>query len=59
MDTVHRLNWVVQSCVNVCFDVKKVGNGREIRVHKVNRRLVIFPRIVIKVSLFPGIVFTK
>ena len=32
----------MQSCVNVCFDVKKAGNGREIRVHKVNRRLVIF-----------------
>ena len=33
--TVHGLNGllVVQSCVNVCFDVKKAENGREIRVH--------------------------
>ena len=29
-------------CVNVCVGLYEAGNGREIRVHKVNRRLVIF-----------------
>ena len=33
-------------CNNSCVDVCEAGNSREIRVHKVNRRLVIFPRIV-------------
>ena len=29
-------------CVDVCIGLYEVGNGSETRVHKVNRRLVIF-----------------
>ena len=29
-------------CIKWCFGMYRAGNGREIRVHKVNRRLVIF-----------------
>ena len=29
-------------CNNSCLDVCEAGNDREIRVHKVNRQLVIF-----------------
>ena len=29
-------------CVNVCIGLDEAGNGREMQVHKVNRRIVIF-----------------
>ena len=35
------------------LDMKKAGNGREIQVHKVNRRLVIFSGIVTKGFTIP------
>ena len=41
--------WVVNwynLCHKSCCGLFEAGNGREIRVHKVNRRLVIFPGIV-------------
>ena len=40
-------------CNNSCFDVCEAGNGREIQVHKVNRRLMIFLGIVIEGFTIP------
>ena len=35
--------WVCwKLCIKWCFGMYRAGNGREIRVHKVNRRLVVF-----------------
>ena len=39
-DCLCSVGWKL--CVKCKLDMKKARNGREIRVHKVNRRLVIF-----------------
>ena len=36
----------INLCYKSCVGLYNAGNGREIRVHKVNRRLVIFLGIV-------------
>ena len=33
---------ILQLCIKSCIGLEKAGKGREIQVHKVNRRLVIF-----------------
>ena len=33
---------IMHFCVDACIGLYEAGNGRETRVHKVNRRLTIF-----------------